>query len=113
MTKIIKLIYLYLFSLIGLVLIVTASVKLVNLALKTFIFTKVDQYYTYPAAKPTSSIKNGDYIEPDPEEVAVFNRRQLTQQREREASSALAMLIVGVPLYVYHWRLVTNKKDEE
>lgn len=113
MARIIKLIYLYLFSLIGLILIVTASVKLVNLALKAFIFTEADQYYAYPVTKPSSAVKDGEYIEPDPAELAMFNRRQLTQQRERETSDALAMLIVGVPLYVYHWRLVTNKKDEE
>jgi hypothetical protein len=112
MVKIIKLIYLYLFSFIGLVLIVTASVKLVNLTLKTFIFTGVDQYYVYPVTKPSSVIKDGEYIEPDPAEVAIFNRRQLSQQRQRESSDALAMLIVGIPLYIYHWRIITKKEEE-
>ncbi|MCL4406275.1 MAG: hypothetical protein M1586_01070 [Patescibacteria group bacterium] len=111
--KIVKIVYLYLFSLIGLVLIVVASVKLVNLGLKALVFTAADQYYSYPSAKPTSETKDGGYVEPDPEEIAAFNRRQLKQQREREAADALAMLIVGAPLYIYHWRLAVGKKDEE
>jgi hypothetical protein len=110
--RIVKIIYLYIFSFIGLVLIVIASVKLVNLGLKTFIFTEIDQYYMYPSAKQASTVKDSDYIEPDPEEVAAFNRRQLKQQREREAADALAMLIVGTPLYLYHWKLATQKKED-
>ncbi|HQA95818.1 MAG TPA: hypothetical protein PLN18_00405 [Candidatus Colwellbacteria bacterium] len=109
--RIIKIIYLYIFSFVGLVLIITASVRLVNLALKTFIFTEVDQYYIYPSAKPIR--ENEEYVEPDPEELAAFNERQLKQQRQRDASDSLAMLIVGVPLYSYHWKLVTKKKEEE
>ena len=46
----IRKIYLYLFSLIGLVLVVIGCVQLVNLGLKAYIFTAADQYYSYPIA---------------------------------------------------------------
>ena len=41
--SLIRTIYLYTFSLIGLVLIIIASVNMINLGLKTFIFTEADQ----------------------------------------------------------------------
>lgn len=45
----IRKIYLYLFALIGLVLITIGSVQLINLGLKVYVFTKADNYYNYPA----------------------------------------------------------------
>ena len=50
--SLIRKIYLYLFSLIGLVLVVIGCVELVNLGLKAYIFTAADQYYSYPVAAP-------------------------------------------------------------
>ena len=46
----IRKIYLYLFALIGLVLITIGCVRLVGLGLKTYIFTKADIYIEYPMA---------------------------------------------------------------
>ncbi|MEK7195457.1 MAG: hypothetical protein AAB655_02060, partial [Patescibacteria group bacterium] len=48
----IRKIYLYLFSLIGLVLITIGTVQLVGLALKALIFTKADKFYEYPMSRP-------------------------------------------------------------
>ena len=48
----IRTIYLYLFTLIGLVLITIGSVNLINLGLKRFIFTKADQELNY-SLKPS------------------------------------------------------------
>ncbi len=31
------------------------------------------------------------------------------KQRQREVSEALAMLIVGIPLYKYHWRTIQKE----
>ena len=49
--SLIRKIYLYLFSLIGLVLVVIGCVQLVNLGLKAYVFTAADQYYTYPVCR--------------------------------------------------------------
>ena len=48
----IRKIYLYTFSLVGLVLVVIGGVRLVGLGLKAFVFTKADVYYEYPMARP-------------------------------------------------------------
>jgi len=37
----------------------------------------------------------------------------VTQNRHRTASSALSQLIIGLPLYLYHWRLAEKKRKEE
>jgi hypothetical protein len=45
-TEIIKLIYIYLFSAIGLILIITGIVKLIDLGLKVYVFRQTDVFYT-------------------------------------------------------------------
>jgi hypothetical protein len=112
---IIRKIYLYLFSLIGLVLVVIGCVQLVNLGLKAYIFTAADQYYTYPVAAPAQPMdKNASttiLAQPTDAQMQAYQDKQTTSQRESTAADAIAMIIVGVPLYLYHWRVI--KKDKE
>jgi len=111
----IRKIYLYLFSLIGLVLVVIGCVQLVNLGLKAFIFTSADQYYSYPVAAPVSPADKNASItipaQPTDAQMKAYQDQQTKSQRESTAAEALAMIIVGVPLYLYHWRVI--KKDKE
>ncbi len=114
--ELIRIIYLYLFSLIGLVLIIIGSVRIVNLALKTYVFTKADNFYTYPRFKPIPKPDNSqDYQEPDPEKVAEYEKNQQAARRQREAANSLAFIVIGLPVYLYHWRLVVkdnHKRDQ-
>jgi hypothetical protein len=111
----IRKIYLYLFSLIGLVLVVTGCVQLVNLGLKAYIFTAADQYYSYPVVAPVSPTdKNASTTipaQPTDAQMQAYQDRQTKSQRESTAANALAMIIVGIPLYLYHWRAI--RKDKE
>lgn len=111
----IRKIYLYLFSLIGLVLVVIGCVQLVNLGLKAYVFTAADQYYSYPVAAPVPQVGKGISTtvptEPTDAQMQVYQNEQTKSQRESTAADALAMIIVGVPLYLYHWRVI--KKDKE
>ncbi len=117
----IRKIYLYLFTLIGLALITIGCVKLVSLGLKTYIFTKADVYYEYPMARPIkiAPIKEGIYPElaegqqPAKEEIDAYQEKQKTANRQREASESLAFIIVGLPLYLYHWRIIKKEKENE
>lgn len=102
--ELLKLIYLYLFSAIGLILIINGSVRLFNLGLKTFIFKEADIYYFYP------SIPSETEIELSPEELQKREELNRKSQRQREVSSALSMIFVGAPLYFYHWRAVLKNK---
>ena len=113
--SLIRKIYLYLFSLIGLVLVVIGCVQLVNLGLKVYIFTAADQYYTYPVAAPASPVdKNASTtisVQPTDAQMKAYQDQQTKSQRENTAAEALAMIIIGVPLYLYHWRVI--RKDKE
>lgn len=114
---IIRKIYLYLFTLVGLALVTIGCVRLVGLGLKTFVFTKADVYYEYPMARPIKtpliieeSQKPTEFEQPTKEEVEEYQQKQKSSNRQREAADSLAMIIVGLPLYLYHWQLIKKEK---
>lgn len=116
--ELIRTIYLYLFSLIGLVLITIGLVRLVDLGLKTYVFKNADQvlmHPLYPAVKlpsdsggQTPSSEERAKLEQDQLE---FQKKQRQSDRERAAANSLAMIIVGLPLFIYHWKTVQKDKN--
>ena len=120
MTKypLIRKIYLYLFAMIGLVLVVIGVVRLVGLGLKTYVFTNADTYYEYPMARPVKMMTSDtntkeEFVQPTKEEVEDYNRKQQAANREREAAESIAFIVVGFPLYLYHWAIIKKDKKEE
>ncbi|TSA44492.1 hypothetical protein D4R51_03615 [bacterium] len=115
--ELIRTIYLYLFSLVGLVIVVIGLVSLVDLGLKAFIFKNADRPISYPAypvklippdAKETAMTPaEEEKYKTDQEEA---QKKQQQNDRERSASNAIAMIIVGVPLFVYHWRIIQKDR---
>jgi hypothetical protein len=137
---IIRTIYLYLFALVGLIMVTTGGVQLVELGLKTWVFPKADEQVRFPERPPfpfkesgTGGISEEDFIgamkncsencqlsegqkqdisdwlrdyEEFQERQKDFPQESKTQRRQRQASNALAFIIVGVPLYLYHWRVI-------
>lgn len=100
----IKLLYLYLFSFIGLLISVIGSIQLVDLGLKVYVFKGAD---TYEYSRP---VKVEGMEEIDYEEEKAMQERERNRQRQRQASTAIAMLLVGIPLYKYHWKLIQKEK---
>lgn len=99
--SLIRTIYLYIFALLGLVLMVIGGVQMVGMALKAWIFTKAD----------ADMMRMSPVIPPDKEattsnEVVVDYR---TQQRHRDASQSLAFILIGLPLYLYHWGVIKKE----
>lgn len=117
--EIIKVIYLYLFSLVGLVLVVVGSVKIVDLGLKAYIFKNAEQVIVYPEMprpvmkgeeqQATNEISKEDQ-EKFKKEQADYQRQEARSRKEREAANAIAMILVGTPLFLYHWKLVQRDK---
>lgn len=105
----IRLLYLYLFSFIGLVVTVVGAIRLIQLGINVYIFDGADQYTYYPEALRDD--QQGPVI--DNEELKRRNETENKRQRQREVASSASMLIVGLPLYKYHWRLIKkeNKKS--
>ncbi len=129
---IIRTIYLYLFALIGLAMLAVGFARLIDLGLKVYIFTKADvQDYSYrmPPAPPTpyvdQNLKSAECLSnskcnlTDEQKQLIKNWLDdyrawqsspkidyRTSQRHTEASNSLSLIIVGLPLYLYHWLVI-------
>ncbi len=104
--------FLYIFATVGLVLTIIGAVSLINLGLKTYIFTKADNYcYNSRVAYPD---KEGNITEPTPQQIEQEQKvceEQRAANKQSQASNAIAMLIVGIPLYMYNW--ITIRKENQ
>lgn len=140
---IIRTIYLYLFSLVGLAVLVIGLGQLIDLGLKIYIFRNADSnemsysvqppIYSYDVAK-TQVIdlkKQGDKCELTTDQIKSIDswlqdyNNWLTsekgrakidyvrQRRESQASSAISMILIGLPLYLYHWSLIKKDRKEK
>jgi hypothetical protein len=118
----IKKIYLYAVSLISLVMLVIATVMLLNLALKALIFKKADvaNYYdtTVMCASPAIDAVNPSEAYPLPpecndpqykEKQAQAEEERRAGQKQQEAAQAIAMILVAAPVFYYHWRLARRE----
>lgn len=136
----VRTIYLYLFTIVGLALLVSGSVRFLDMGLKIFVFKQADaperlqqQFYCQNYApisisKLESSQTSTDLTVDEQATLKTFlesykkcqeegNKiNYLTAQRQKDASGSLAMILVGLPLYLYHWRIIsseTKKREEE
>jgi hypothetical protein len=110
-SALIRKIYLYLFSLVGLFMMTIGAARLATLGLKIYIFTDADVLYEYPQPRVLS---DGNPAEtPDPKAIEEFHKKQQRSSRQREAAESLGWLVVGLPLYLYHWSLIKKEKDNE
>jgi hypothetical protein len=107
----IRLLYLYLFSFIGLIIAVIGTVQLVDLGMKVYLFKGADFYESPINTKFDNNGKEVTLTEAEKMEQKQLQDKEATRQRQRQASNALAMLIVGIPLYKFHWRLI--KKEDK
>ncbi len=136
MTKypLVRTIYLYLFALVGLTLLTIGAVRFVYMGLKVYIFTQADKQqeimYKQPAVAPYPLEKINQITQApantgltSDEKTAIeqwlvdYKNWQeqnqkfdfLTSQRQNEASMNLALILVGLPLYLFHWRLIKRE----
>lgn len=96
----IRLVYLYLFAAIGLVTIIVGTVRMVDLGLKVFVFKDADKYEIYPTKLPDGQ------QELSSQELQARQERETRRNRERDLVAALSMLVVGLPVYLYHWKTI-------
>jgi hypothetical protein len=131
--SLVRTVYLYIFAMLGLVLLTIGGVRFADMGLKAFVFTKADEeqrlYNKQPsfAPMPTDKIES---LASDSQTTLSESERQsiqqwlsdyknwqeqranidpITAQRHRDASLNLALILIGLPLYLYHW--ATIKKD--
>lgn len=106
MNKNIRFIYLYLFAFVGLFIVVIGSVRMVDLGLKIFVLRDADTYeYISPQIVD-------EKIKFDETKAKQQMYRDQTRNRQREFSGSLAMLAVGIPLYLYHWKTIQKENSK-
>ena len=128
--SLIRTIYLYLFAGIGLILLIIGVVRFIDMGLKATVFTQADSaariqesYYNIPRV-PTINIERYENEEEVTEEELKALRSMIEDyeeqksrwegvdhyvaRRQEEASYNLAFILVGLPLYLYHWKTIKN-----
>ncbi len=99
----IRLLYLYLFAFVGLFTTIIGSVQLVDLGLKTYVFKVSNRaYYPDPMLEGKSALSV--------EELDKRHQEEESNQRKRQMSNSLALILVGVPVYAYHWKTIKKEK---
>lgn len=105
----IKKVYLYLVSLVSLIILIVASIMLINMALKTWVFPKADtNYYEIVMCTGGTDLSNPNDC-PDQQKSVENEQKNRTAQKQRDASTALAMIIVATPVFLYHWKLARKE----
>jgi hypothetical protein len=136
--SLVRTIYLYLFTVIGLALVVIGTVRFLDMGLKAFVFTGADEperiqqsyYQGYPSlpveriATPEDAEGVEGLTDAEKESLKNFIRNYerweeergridyLSSRRQRDASINLSMLLVGLPLYLYHWRIIKKETKD-
>lgn len=129
----IRTIYLYLLAMIGIVLIVIGGVRFLDMGLKAFVFRQAEEEERLMSRQPpmpyilerVDRLGTGPGTEDlTPEETAAVRQwleeyRQwkerseavdpIVARRQRTASTSLALILVGLPLYLYHWGIIRRE----
>lgn len=97
--------FLWVFATISFVLIIIGGVRIIDLGLKSFIFTKADDqnciYLEHPA--PVMPGMEGA-VKVDPEAELQRCKENQASSKQREASGAVAFLLVGSPLFWFFYK---------
>jgi len=119
---IIKNIYLYLVSFVALIMMVVSTAGLIDIALRTFIFTKADRAFMYyPGPECGGSMIKGPEDRgartTTPTECAAQeanirkqNEEERAAQKQRDIVRDISFILVGIPLFLYHWRIIRKKE---
>src|SRR3990167_1487131 len=113
-SHLIKTIYLYVVSVIGVIMIVTGFIGLVNTTVKLVVFDEYPiPYYTDFAKEPTVvGAKDERSAEQKAEDERKAEERRDQARKEQmvnDLTNGIALTVVGTVLYTYHWRLARKE----
>jgi len=103
---IIRTIYLYLFTLIGLAMVTVGTARIVNVGLKAWVFREADVREAYYEPSHID-----DMVERKVSEIDYVKKQQ-----HRDLASSISTIIVGLPLYLYHWVVIkgdSRRREDE
>ena len=107
----IRTIYLYLFALVGLGMMIVGTARLVDYGLKEHVFQveEVSYYIERPVPVPVGEEKlvvDEEKEEKYRKEQEELNKKRSEERKKKDLSSILSMIVVGLPVWVYHWRII-------
>ena len=129
----IRTIYLYLFALLGLIFLTIGCVRFLDMGLKAFVFTKAEEEQRMNYKQPPVNYEMIQRLEKvsteegeefsDKEKIQIKNMIEsykkweeevdkidpITSRRHRDASINLSLMLVGLPLYLYHWFVIKKE----
>jgi hypothetical protein len=105
----IRLLYLYLFSAIGLLIGIIGIIRIVDLGIKIYVFNNADRYTISRPVMAPDMPKSAPISAIDEAQMMADQELEQTRSRQREVASSIAMILVGLPLYFYHWRLIKKE----
>lgn len=80
------------------------------------ILLNAEDYYAYPVAMSCPAVPANSAAvktaECDPEyqtRQQEYEKKNQQQQRKRDIAQSLAMIIVGAPVFYYHWKLARKE----
>lgn len=117
-------------------LVVIGGTRFVDMALKAYVFTEAEReenlYRSQPPLPGSLDIEkiraiplNEEFDVEDRESVKNWLARYeqweanysdfnyTTARRHRDASVSLSLILIGLPLYLYHWRIIRRESKEK
>lgn len=116
-TKTLKTIYLYLVSLICVVVFVIGAVILINTALKAWVFPVNNEYYYGPVPDNCSAqvLKDSTLFKTADDCVKYYEEQRakdVINQRNMDLAQGVAMTIVSLPIWLFHMYLAKKEKKQ-
>jgi len=94
-----------------------ATANLINIILKTYIFTLADQDYYYTPAVVCAPTDPKSTTTTDCIKNEAMNKDQAEKnraaQRQRDLVNDISMVVVGIPLFAFHWYYARKKENQE
>lgn len=126
---IISTVYLYLVAMIGLITFIFGGVGMINTVLQNYVFqvNEVVAPVNYPGSKTIGRCddpykSDGNMIVPTAQEIEICMKDEQDKQERtarnkvgRELSSAIAQILIGLPVWLFHWVIIQKeyRKKEE
>lgn len=127
----IRTIYLYIFTLLGLVFLIIGAIRFLDMGLKVYVFTEAektessDRYISTPCSIELTKIERAQDDDTFTDEEKESLKTWLAEYREhekidyvkanrhRDAATNLSFILVGLPLYLYHWHIIKKETKEQ
>ncbi len=98
-----SLLYTYLFSALGLILVLIGTVSLLQVVLEGYLSTSPVPYYEKINPVTNQALTPAE-IETNKKDALDRELQYRNENKNRKMVNSIPMILVGLPLYLYHWR---------